>query len=262
MPGESADQQPSLQPEPNPTAIPEKIVAPLSEKPQVEPNAPEFKPQEEKPTLAEQEWKEILGLGSRSFLDLNPDELVRLQGLTKKGKELMGDDFDSQLKTKKAEVQRKKDEQVTARSEKLNQELSRVTADFGEKAREIMQGFKDRDAKRQTEADSREAAIRRQLDEARKTDGNTAQVLKDALISDPKMAGIKAELAWMDLLAGKPVEGVDPELAKRVAEFKKDARARIMKNPRQYEEDLQTLKSEFYKSRGANLENNPKANTI
>lgn len=261
MPEESVNQQPLPQPEPpSPAVTPENII-PQGIEPQSKPASAELKPQEAKPMLAEEEWGEILRLGDRSFLDLNPDELAKLQDLSRKGKELLGSDFDSQLKAKKAEAQRKRDEQALARSEKLNQELNRVAADFGEKARAIMQGFEERTSGRQKETDLREAAIRQQLDGTRKAAGNTAQVLKEAL-NDPKMAGIKAELDWIGLLGGKPVEGVDPELAKRVSELKKDAINRIMADPHKYEQDLQTLKAEFFKSRGANLGDNPKANAI
>lgn len=206
--------------------------------------------QEASPTLHDTKWQRILDLGNKSYLDLSPEEMTELQSLTAKGKELLGNDFNNQLTLKKTEALRIKNEQEAARLNEFDRQMNEAGRIFKEGARAIAQEFEDKTNARAEEVKRREAALRQESERAKT---KTPEQILQEVLNDPKMASAKAELSWLDLSVGKPVENVDPELIKKMEALRQNAVEQIMRDPQGYEQKLKNLKSEFFQSRGIEL---------
>lgn len=218
----------------------------------------------EQEAITDGEWQEIMTLGKKSFFDLtnNPVDAERLKILTDKGKGILGEKFGQELTARQQQEQEKLRQQIVEKDNRQNDVL-RQMEDIVAKARsemdEIKNGFNNRVAKRQQEMDEKIRAIRQGLDSP-----NTVDAAEEILgtMNNPKMQTIKTELAWLDLMAGKPMKGIDSKLMERLTALKQDPISQIMKNPQDYERRLQEAKGEFYRSRGVDLQNQPKTSSL
>lgn len=256
---ESANQPPPQRPEAISVAKPD-TPTPTAPSINTVDNSSGLVSQETKPTLPDTEWQRILDLGNKSYLDLSPEEMAELQSLTTRGKGLLGSDFNNQLTLKKTEALRIKNEQEAGRTNELVQKINKVAADSIEEAHAIMQEFADRQKKRDETLRLKEAEFRQNIGKA---DAKTPEQILQETLKDPKMASAKAELNWLDLSVGKPVENVDPELIKKIEALRQNAVEQIMRDPQGYEQKLKNLKSEFFQSRGVDLPPpQPKASSV
>lgn len=298
MPGESGEQPIADIPQArqgglnnqqiNPTQQPETIsvpkldIPPLKSLIPIKPNLSGLYPQETKPpgdpsfqekpleqtaqkeTMSDAEWQEIMTLGKKTFFDLNnnPVDAERFKELTDKGKGILGDKFGQELTTRQQEGQEKQrqaQQQETERWGNALQQMENIAANSQTEMAKIMGEFNNRATQRQKETDLKVATLRQEIEQARTK--TPEQIIQEAL-SDPKMAVVKAGLSWINLMAGKPVEGVDSELKRRVDQLKESAIQKIMTDPKGYEAKLQALKAEFYQSRGVDLQSQPKTSSF
>lgn len=212
--------------------------------------------QETKSTLPDTEWKRILNLGEKSFLDLKPEEIAELQNLTLKGKGLLGDDFNQELSRRNTEAKQQK-------KDRIDKAFREITEKFNSGAQALLKDTKEIINQGDARVNAAEATMRQNIAniEQGKTGKTYEEVLGD-LQKDPQHSQAIAEIQWLDLQMGKLIPGVNPELQKRINDFRQNATQKIMADPKGYEQDLQALKAEFFKFRGINPQDQPKTNAI
>lgn len=217
----------------------------------------------QKEVMTDNDWNEVIALRRKSLaeLDNDPTSAARLEKLTEKAKRVLGDGFKQEL-TARQQQEQEKQRQKTAERNKGQDEALRQMEDIATKGKadmqKIMEDFTVRTTQRQQEVDEKETLLRQEIE---RTKIRTPEQILQEVLNDPKMAAGKAELDWLDLLSGKQVEGVDPELKRQIEELRKNAMQKIMSDPEGYKKKLQALEAQFYQSRGVNLQNQSKTNS-
>lgn len=207
---------------------------------------------ETKPTLLDTEWKRILDLGKKSFLDLKPEEIAELQSLTVKGKGLLGDGFNQELTRRNAEAKQQK-------KDKIDAAFRDITEKFNSGAQTLAKATEQELARQDTKLNATEVTIRQNMvDNEQDKAGKTYEEVLGELQKDPQYSQATAGIQWLDLRMGKTISGIDPELQKKINAFNQNARNMIMENPTKYKEEEAVLKDEFFKSRGIDPQTQPK----
>lgn len=218
----------------------------------------------QKETMTDAEWQGMMGLGKKSFFDLNnnPVDAERLRILTDKGKGILGEKFGQELTARQQQEQEKQRQQIAEEGNRWNdaaEQIANIAAKFKADMQKIGEDFDARTTQRQQETGKKEALLLQGIERAKTR--TPEQILQEAL-NDPKTASVKAELNWLDLMVGKQVEGVDPKLVEEMRVLKQNATKEIMQDPQGYEQKLRLLKTKFFQSRGVKLQNQAKANIV
>ncbi len=203
--------------------------------------------------LNSNEWDRLLQLDKLppSQLIKDPNVFKEFMGLRAKGGQALGNTFDAELirqKNMAAAADQKRIEDAIGQMEELTRQAS-------QEAHGILEESNRKSAERGAQLDKVLAESQKRVQP------KTPEQILAELQKDPKMRRVRADLDWNTLLVGKPVEGTDPELVRRINALKQNASARIMTDPKGWQAEHDALQKEFFQSRGIGLSPNPKLDT-
>lgn len=212
---------------------------------------PQEQLQQPQNTLDNNEWQRLLELGRKSPLDLTDEEFNETRQLSARGKQLLGNRFNEELAGKKLAAQQEQrkiaQEEDVKRLTPLFSKLDAIGADSKAQGRQIVEDFGKRQEILQAESDRKLASIEEEIKNARNKP-------IEIPTNDPKLANAKAEIDWINTLAGNPIRGELPqELKDKIESFRANAKIDIFKDPEEYQERLAVLKGEFLQARGITL---------